>query len=185
MAAPGWPEAAEEVGRLGMLVAVDDVQTLASECSSQLTHRCLACTRLTHQQRRLRVLQAAAEQGVHAAHGRRPHNAIQSATQGCCGVGAIGSGQCGVQGSQRSVTLQLVHSLHVQLSPCTRNRLSHGGNRMHYDYLGICVSELEHESLQQFTRPHVAVALNVESTSFNARQVPSPSHLTLLPLLLP
>lgn len=89
-AAPGGPEAAQEVGCLSVLIAVDDVQALASERGSQLTYRCFACACFTHKQCGLGVLQAPAEQCVHTAHGGRPHYTLQSTSEGCCGVRAIG-----------------------------------------------------------------------------------------------
>lgn len=89
-AAPGGPEAAQKVGSLSVLIAVDDVQALTSERGSQLTYRCFACACFTHKQRRLGVLQAPAEQCVHPAHGGRPYNTLQSTPEGCCGVRAIG-----------------------------------------------------------------------------------------------
>ena len=52
---PRRPEAAQEVGGLGVLVAVDDVQPRTGGAGGRLHHRRLAGARLAHQQHRLLV----------------------------------------------------------------------------------------------------------------------------------
>ena len=71
---PGGPEAAEEVGRLGVLVAVDDVQPLPAQRRGHLAHRGLPGARLADQQARLAVIQAPAPS--RAQVDQTPHEAV-------------------------------------------------------------------------------------------------------------
>lgn len=70
---PGRPEAAKEVGRLGVLVAVQDAQALPPTQRCQLAHRRLARARGSDQQYRLLMLQ-------------RPAHRAQPMTRGFFGV---------------------------------------------------------------------------------------------------
>ena len=62
---PRGAKAAEEVGRLRVQVAVEDVQALPAHGRRQLAHGGLPGARLAHQQRWLCVLQAPAAHGCH------------------------------------------------------------------------------------------------------------------------
>lgn len=64
-AIPDWSEASQEVGGLGVLVAVDDVQLLAPHEGQHLTHRRLAGAGVSNQQRWLAVLHTPAYSQTH------------------------------------------------------------------------------------------------------------------------
>jgi hypothetical protein len=61
-ASPGGPESAEKVGDFGVLVAIQDVQPLPAHERSHLADSRLARSCLAHQQHRLRILKAPAQQ---------------------------------------------------------------------------------------------------------------------------
>jgi hypothetical protein len=89
--APGGPEAAQKVGCLGVLVAVEDVQALAPHQRRQLAHRRLPSPRLAHQQHRLRVLQTPARACAHRQthrNGQSRKRILNARQPGCLRAGS-------------------------------------------------------------------------------------------------
>jgi hypothetical protein len=68
-AEPGRSASSEEVGRLCVLVAVQDVQALATHEGCHLAHSCLACSCLPHKEHRLCILEAPARNIIHVMTG--------------------------------------------------------------------------------------------------------------------
>jgi hypothetical protein len=71
-------QAAEDVGGVRVLVAVENREALAEVRGKQLDHGSLAAARLADQEDGLFVLDAALDQRVDAVHGRRPDDPVDA-----------------------------------------------------------------------------------------------------------